>query len=169
MSPDRPYARESEMYPLVAAWLKKAIKGIYPRATIETYDTSAVALYRFLERENLHTLFPDFKTYEIHVDITAVVLPKKGKALLGFVECKLDQISLRDLSQLLGYSRVALPIYSIIVAPGGVTPAVHYLLDTYGRLDVLEYAPGRRIKVATWDAVKAEVHIPSLIPPGDYQ
>jgi hypothetical protein len=90
--------------------------------------------YRFLERENFHTLFPDFKTYEIHVDITAVIRPKKGKAVLGFVECKRDQISLRDISQLLGHSRVALPVYSIIVTPGGVTPAVHFLLDTYSRL-----------------------------------
>jgi hypothetical protein len=157
------------MYPFVAAWLKQTVKGIYPRAAIETYDTSAVALYRFLERESLHTLFPDFKTYEIHVDITAVIRPKKDKALLGFVECKLDQISLRDISQLLGYSRVALPMYSIIAALGGVTSAVHYLLDTYSRLDVLEYAPGRRLKVATWDAAKAEVHVPSLLPPGDYE
>ena len=164
----RAYARESDMYPPVAAWLKRTIKGLYPRASIETYDTSAVALYRFLERENLHMLFPDFKTYEIHVDITAIILPKKSRALLGFVECKLDQISLRDLSQLLGYSRVARPVYSIITAPSGITPAIHYLLDTYSRLDVLEYAPGRRLKVATWDAIKSEVHVPSLIPSGEY-
>jgi hypothetical protein len=37
------------------------------------------------------------------------------------------------------------------LAPGGVTPAVHYLLDAYSRLDVFEYAPGRRLKVVTWD------------------
>src|SRR2546425_11649647 len=149
----KPYVRERDMYPFVAAWLKRTLSGIYPRASINVYDTSTVALYRFLESHGYSDLFPLFRTYEIHVDITAIIQHRKKPAALAFVECKLDQISLKDLSQLLGYSRVAQPIYSIILGPGGISPALHALLHNYGRLDVLTYADGKRIKVATWDPV----------------
>lgn len=162
------YAREREMYPAVMAWLKRSLKGHYPRASVETYDTSTVGLNRFLESQGLQNLFPQYQSYEISVDVTAVVRTRKS-GLLGFVECKLKQISLRDLSQLLGYSRVALPAYSIIVSPAGVTRAVHYLLNSFGRLDVLEYAPSRRLKLATWDSVRGEISLPTLIPPGDHR
>jgi type VI protein secretion system component VasK len=161
------YAREREMYSPVMAWFKRTLKGRYPRAVVETYDTSTVGLNRFLESQGLHHLFPQYQSYEISVDVTAVVRRSKS-GLLGFVECKLNQISVRDLSQLLGYSRVAIPAYSIIVSPAGVTQAVHYLLNTFGRLDVLEYGGGHRVKVATWDSVREEISLPTLIPPGEH-
>ena len=169
MKGERSYRRESDMYPVVAGWFARTLRGLYPRTRIDTYDTSRVTLNRFLEREGLHEFFPDFQTYEIQVDVTAVILLRSRLAALGFVECKLAHISLRDLSQLLGYSRVALPIYSIIVSPSGITSGLHYLLNAFGRLDVLEYGDGHRIKVATWDAVREEVNLPTLIPPGEYK
>jgi hypothetical protein len=147
MNDGRPYRRESEMYPVVANWLARALRGIYPRTRVDTYDTSRTFLNRFLEREGLQQLSPDFQTYEIQVDLTAVIRRRKNPATLGFVECKLGQISLRDLSQLLGYSRVALPVYSIIVSPVGMTRGLHYLLNTLSRIDVLQYAENRRIKL----------------------
>ena len=162
------YAREKEMYPDVMAWLKRALQGMHPRASIETYDTSAVALYRFLEVQGLHELFPQYRSYDIYVDVTGVVRTRR-QAHLAFVECKLKAIALRDLSQLLGYSRVAMPLYSIIISPAGLGSAVTYLLKTYGRLDVLEYSPQKRLKVATWDSSRAEISLPTLIPPGEFR
>lgn len=162
------YAREREMYPPVMSWFRRVLKGRFPTAAVETYDTSTVGLNRFLQDRGLHHLFPQYQSYEIRVDVTAVVQLRKS-GLLGFVECKLKQISLRDVSQLLGYSRVALPAYSIIVSPAGVTQAVHYLLNTFGRLDVLEYSSGRRLRVATWDTLREEISLPTLIPPGEYR
>jgi len=141
---------------------------VHPRAAIETYDTSTVALYRFLEANNLHELFPQYRSYDIYVDVTGVVRTRH-EAHLAFVECKLKPITLRDLSQLLGYSRVAVPVYSIIVSPAGLGSGVTYLLRTYGRLDVLEYSHQRRLKVATWDSGRAEISIPTLIPPGEFR
>ena len=161
------YASERQMYPEVMAWLKGALHGIHPLADVETYDTSAVALRRFLEANGLQDKFPQYQSYDIHVDITGVVRTKR-EAYLAFVECKVKPITLRDLSQLLGYSRVALPIYSIVISPEGIGAAMSYLLRTYGRLDVLDYGHERRLKVATWDAARREISIPTLIPPGEF-
>ena len=161
------YTKEKQMYPDVMEWLKRTLRGMFPRAEIETYDTSAVALYRFLETNGLQELFPQYQSYDIHVDVTGIVQTKR-KAYLAFVECKLKQITLRDLSQLLGYSRVAIPIYSIIMSPAGIGSAMTCLLKTYGRIDVLEYEKSRRLKVATWDAGRREVSVPTLIPAGEF-
>ena len=161
------YAREKEMYPDVMEWLKRQLRGMFARAEIETYDTSAVALYRFLETNGLQELFPQYQSYDIHVDVTGVV-QTKHEAHLAFVECKLNQITLRDLSQLLGYSRVAVPIYSIIISPAGIGSAMTCLLKTYSRLDVLEYEKNRRMKIAAWDSARREVSIPTIIPAGDF-
>jgi len=43
-------------------------------------------------------LFPDYQTYEIEVDIIGIIERNNG-ASLGMIECKLNQITLRDLSQ----------------------------------------------------------------------
>ena len=161
------YTREKEMYPHVMAWLKDYLQSINPRAEIATYDTSTVALSRFLESNSLQGDFPQYHSYDIYVDVTGIVRTKNSVSL-AFVECKLNPIGLRDLSQLLGYSKVALPIYSIVISPAGIGSAIAYLLRTYGRLDVLEYAQGRRLKVATWDSNRREIKIPSLIPAGEF-
>ena len=123
-------------------------RSITPRS--RRTDTSAVTLYRFLETNGLEEFFPEYQSYDIRVDVTGIVQTKL-KAHIVFVECKLKQITLRDLSQLLGYSRVAIPIYSIIISPAGIGSAMTCLLKTYGRIDVLEYEKDRRLKVATWD------------------
>lgn len=96
------------MYPEVCAWLHDLLDAGFPRATVEVADTSRVILANYLEQRGLAALFPDCQTYEINVDVTGVVKAKKPH--LAFVECKLTPLTLRDMSQLLGYSKVAVPV-----------------------------------------------------------
>jgi hypothetical protein len=70
--------------------------------------------------------------------------------------------------RLLGYSKVAKPIYSIIVSPAGMSKALSLLLKVYRRYDVLEYAEDTRLKVGIWDAVRRMIDPATIIPPGDY-
>jgi len=76
--------------------------------------------------------------YNIQVDIVGFAI-QKNLTHLALVECKNDYITLRDLSQLIGYSLVALPIYSFIISPQGPSDSLILLLKTYNRLDVLRY------------------------------
>jgi hypothetical protein len=153
------------MYPDVRVWLQGFLKPRFPKSTVVVSDTSRVSLGRFLEQQGLAELFPDYQTFEINVDITGIV---KGKhSSLAFVECKLTTLTLRDVSQSLGYSKVAKPIFSILISPAGISKALSLLLKVYRRYDVLEYAESQRLMVGTWDTVRKTVDPASLIPPGE--
>src|SRR5437763_11080187 len=94
-----------ELYPSVITWFSKKLKAQHRGADISVFDTSKTYLRRFLRNEDLDKHFPDYLTYEIQVDITAVI-KRTGKVELAFIECKINDLTLRDISQLLGYSRV---------------------------------------------------------------
>lgn len=153
------------MYPDVCIWLQGFLKARFPKSTVMVGDTSRISLGRFLEQQGLTDLFPDYQTYEISVDITGIVQGKHPS--LAFVECKLTMLTLKDVSQLLGYSKVAKPTFSILVSPAGISKALSLLLKVYRRYDVLEYAEGQRLMVGTWDIVRKTVDPASLIPPGE--
>ena len=108
------YTSEQELYPEIIKWIAKHLQGRHPKAEIKAYDTSRQDLSEFLRRHKLHSFFPEFETYIIRVDVTATIRYKDG-CDLAFVECKLNPINLKDISQLLGYSKVVKPKYSFII------------------------------------------------------
>jgi hypothetical protein len=158
------YADERAMYPEVCSWLQGALKARFPKSAIQVADTSRVTLGRFLEQEGLTEIFPEYQTYEINVDVTGIVRRKMPGLI--FVECKLTALKLRDVSQLLGYSKVAKPIYSILISPAGISQALTHLLKIHLRHDVLEYAEGKRLVLGIWDSSRKVVDPATLIPSG---
>jgi hypothetical protein len=161
------YKLESELYPEVIRWFEKHLKGKYPKAEIKAYDTSRQDLSEFLRRAKIHSLFPEFETYVIKVDITATI-KYKNRCELAFVECKLNPINLKDISQLLGYSRVVKPKYSYIISPAGISSPVNTLIKIFKRYDILEYIEGSRIKIVQWNKITQEIDISTLLPPGEH-
>lgn len=103
----------------------------------------------------MHHLPPEWPSWNIQVDVVGfVVLPHSTD--IAFVECKNTAITLDHLSQLLGYSRIARPLFSFLVAPQGASDSLRSLLLTFNRIDVLEYhwEPGtlsRSVVIARWD------------------
>ncbi|RKY16054.1 MAG: hypothetical protein DRP63_06115 [Planctomycetota bacterium] len=165
VSKNKAYASEDEMYSDVIAWLKTRLRRSFLKKQIDVVNTSRMLLWRFLESRNYYPYFSDYLTYEIQVDITGVIVGRKD-AKLVFVECKLNRITLKDISQLLGYSRVAKPYTSLLISPKGISPSVDHLLNAYRRYDVLEYAEGRSILIGRWDPVRKEVDVATLLPKG---
>jgi hypothetical protein len=161
------YYSEKELYPEVIKWLERYLKGKYPKAEIRAYDTSRQDLSEFLRRHKLHLFFPEFETYVIKVDITASI-KYKDKCDLAFVECKLNSINLKDISQLLGYSRVVRPKYSFIISPDTISAPVSTLIKIYKRYDILEYASGVRIRIAQWNKTTQGIDVSTVLPPGEY-
>jgi len=108
-------------------------------------------LRSFIERSGLRSFFtPEYMTYDIKSDITGIVI-KKDHAELILIECKLNKISLRNLSQMIGYSRVVKPRYSLIISPKGLSEPLKKLLTIYNRVDILRYGRNRSIAIAKWD------------------
>lgn len=155
------------MYRPVCKWLVALLKPRYKSFKVQAYNTSSVALYRWLEQKGLQDFFPEYLAFDIRVDVTGI-LYKGNKAYLSFVECKREAIALRDISQLLGYCRVAQPKSAFIISPMGISKHVAYLLRTYQRYDVLEYNKNTRIRIATWNHDRREIEANTLLPPGDF-
>ena len=153
------------MYPYVSAWFKKILRERFKDAKVYVEDTSKKVLSKWLVEKGFHNLFPNYQTYEIEVDVTGIV-EKSDEAHLGLVECKLSRITLRDLSQLLGYSKVALPWYSVILSPRGVSRSMNLLLNVARRNDILYYSTDRNIIIGKWNERRQELDLSSLIPKG---
>jgi len=160
-----PYKLESEMYPPVIRWLNNMLSQKFKQSTIIVEDTSKKVLSRFLFERSYHKRFSAYQTYEIQVDVTGII-DNGETAQLAFIECKLDKISLRDLSQLLGYSRVATPLFSLLISPSGVSEAINLLFNVYRRDDILAYSSNGLIRIARWDETKQDLDIHTLIPKG---
>lgn len=153
------------MYPEVINWLTSYLKGIYPRKEVKAFDTSRINLCEFIRRKKLGKYFPEFETYVIKVDITGVIKYKE-KCLLAFVECKLNSISLKDTSQLIGYSKVVRPVFSLILSPGGVSSAINTLFNIYRRYDILTYWNNSKVRIAKWNEATRDIDMATILPHG---
>ena len=158
------YREEKEMYPHVRSWLEKVLQGKFKGAKISVADTSKKVLSKWLFEKGHHRHFKDYSTYEIEVDVTGVI--ERGKTELAFVECKLNKITLRDLSQLLGYSKVATPLLSIILSPKGISDSMNLLFNVSRRNDVLYYTNDKHIVIGKWDETRKEIDQSLIIPRG---
>ena len=159
------YRNEREMYPYVKSWLERILKDRFKKATIAVADTSRKVLSKWLFEQGYHKYFNEYQTYEIEVDITGIVI-RAEKAELIFVECKPRRITLKDISQILGYSKVANPYLSFITSPQGISDSVNLLLNVFRRNDILYYTPERFIIIGRWDEERRELDLSSVIPRG---
>ena len=159
------YSNEIKMYPEVIEWLKKDLnqKFGHKASKITVLDTHDSDLSNFIMQLNYQKFFPEFSTYKIRQDITGFI-EYKDKVDLVFIECKNTSLSLIHLSQLIGYSCIALPIYSILLSPQGMGQTLNKLLKNFNRLDILEFRPKRMIHIIKWDENKKDVdYMNSLI------
>jgi hypothetical protein len=161
------YKKESYMYEPVRDWWERFLKERYKRSQVSVSNTSRIVLYKFIQDHHLEAFFPDYLTYEVEVDVTGIMLTG-DKAKLALVECKLAPIALRDVGQMLGYSKVVRPLYSLILSPRGLSDSLTRLLKSFQRFDVLDYGNGQRIRLATWSPQRQEVLSDSLLPPGEF-
>jgi len=152
------YKTEIEMYPDIIKWLDASLNGKYGKKAkkITVLDTHDSDLTNFIIQLNYQKFFPEFTTYKIRQDITGFI-EYENKVELVFVECKNSELNLINLSQLIGYSCIALPIFSILIAPQGMGTTLSKLLTSFNRRDILEFRPNKRIEVLKWDSNKQDI------------
>lgn len=123
---------------------------------ISVLDTHDSDLSNFIIKLRYQKYFPEFSTYKIRQDITGFI-EYQDKVELVFVECKNTKLSLIHLSQLIGYSCIALPIYSILISPQGMGATLNKLFNNYKRYDVLEFRQNRKVRVLRWDENRQDI------------
>lgn len=162
---DTMYINENQMYRDVKDWLERIMHRRYKKIPIIVEDTSRVKLSDFIQKKGISDYFPtEYITYDIKVDVTGVILKKVAELIL--VECKLKEITLRDLSQLIGYTVITNPKYSILLSPSGISNNLLRLLNVYNRRDILKYGRNKSIIIARWDINKKDIDYNSVIPSG---
>jgi hypothetical protein len=167
------YKTEKQMYGDVSRWLYTLLASKFPNAHIDVRDTHASPLNEYIKKHSsLQVYFKGdlWQTYDIYVDLTAFIQSDKHTGLV-FVECKIIPISLLHISQLLGYSRVALPLFSYLISSADIGKAVKSLIMRYDRTDILEYywEKGkfpRRVIIAKWDVSSKSIDLTMVLPPG---
>ena len=140
------YKSESDMYPDVHQWLEGFLRDRFRQAKVDVYGLPHTPISRFLSTYN--------------------------RAVAAFLEsgsqCKNTKLTLAHLSQLLGYSRIACPLYSFLLSPIGFSTSLVSLLQEYQRRDVLEYhwEPGkipRQVIVAEWEMATSNLNRHTMI------
>ena len=152
------YSNEIEMYPDICKWLESYLNDKFAKDSnkITVLDTHDSYLSNFIIKLKYQKYFPEFSTYQIQQDITGFI-EYNDKVELVFVECKLDRLTLSNLSQLIGYSFIAKPFISILLSPKGMSNSLEKLLNVFNRRDILQYRPKRKISIIKWDIHKQDI------------
>lgn len=162
------YKKEDQMYSPACAWLEDFLSNKHPGWQVRVFDSSRRSLARLIQDCGLTAnLPPEWPSWDIHVDVVGFCI-KGRQTELAFIECKNIAITLGHISQVLGYSRVAQPQYSLVISPAGASDALKSLLVTFRRTDILEYQQqpgrlGRAIVVAQWDEAANAIDYGSVI------
>ena len=162
------YESESDMYPDVCRWLKDFLTSRFQSADVDVYDLSQTPISRFLKNYDKGQFPPEWVTWDIQVDVVGFIHQPHELTSLAFVECKNKKLTLSNLSQLLGYSRIAQPLFSFLISPAGFSSTLVSLLQDYQRHDVLEYhwesgRLPRQAVVAKWDMVACNLDRQTMI------
>ena len=162
------YKSESDMYPDVRQWLEDFLKGRFRQAEVDVHALPQTPISHFLRTYNGGSFPEEWRTWNIKVDIVGFVHRANKPTDLVFVECKNIKLTLSHLSQLLGYSRIAHPLYSFLISPAGFSRSLFSLLNEYHRHDVLEYyweagKMPRQITVAEWEITTRNLNRHTMI------
>lgn len=162
------YETEKDMYPDVCKWLENFLKDRFKNADVDVYELSQKPICRFLRTYEKGNFPGEWVTWNIKVDVVGFVHQPNKQTVMAFVECKNTKLTLAHLSQLLGYSRIALPLYSFLISPVGFSRMLVSLLQEYRRQDVLEYQwesgrLPRKVVVAQWQTFTANLNRNTMI------
>lgn len=150
------YKAEKDMYPDVCQWLEAFLQDRFRQAEVDVHALPHTPISRFLSTYDRGSFPGEWVTWNIKVDVVGFVHHPNRSTDLVFVECKKNKLTLAHLSQLLGYSRIARPLYSFLISPVGFSASLASLLQEYQRRDVLAYhweagKMPRQVIVAQWE------------------
>ena len=162
------YKSERDMYPDVRQWLEDFLKGRFRQAEVDVHALPHTPISRFVRTYNRGSFPGEWVTWNIKVDVVGFIHHPNRPTDLVFVECKNSKLTLAHLSQLLGYSRIARPLYSFLISPVGFSRSLVSLLQEYQRRDVLEYhwetgKLPRKIIIAEWEMATSNLNRHTII------
>jgi hypothetical protein len=156
--------RENELYEPMRIWLERYMIDKYVGWTIFSVDSHSERLDRVLGRYGI--ILEQAVGVDIQIDVLGIA-KKKDTVRLVFIEAKVTQLTLRDLGQLWAYCKLIDP-YEAFLFTSKALGSLDNLLNTYGRVDLLDFGESIRVKQMTigkWNQVKKSPDLLTLIPP----
>ena len=156
---------ESELYEPMRVWLQTYLEDKYKGAQITTIDSHARTLDVVLEEFGVVDQYPNVLGLGIQIDVLGIVT-KKGTSQIVFIEAKKTELNLHDLGQLWAYCKLCDPIEAFLLSSLGLG-SLNKTLNNLGRLDLLDFGDGRRIKkmqVGKWDITSNLIDPKTLVP-----
>jgi len=149
---------------ILKVWLEHYLKAIYSNeynieVTIPESNLSKLAI------DSLK-LVPNYSSFEFNPDVLAILTPKKGgKPELVLLNRTINAISLKEIGELLCYSRISNPLLSFIVSSKGLPHEVSLLLLNKEREEqLLSYSASRKIAILKWNETTNKMDTTSIFP-----
>lgn len=158
---------EFELYPPMIEWLEQYLRDFYRKRKVKiiVQDTHSIYLDRALQQIGILESFPEIVGLRIQIDVLGVVI-SSNRIELFFIEAKKTPLVLKDLGQLLIYSKLCNPTKSFLFSSGGLGTLSKVLINL-GREDLLDYGTTRalrKIHVAEWDVLRKNINYSSIVP-----
>lgn len=134
---------ESDLYKPISEWLRKIL--INTGVDAKVHDTSSSYLYNFILKNNLHKDFELCQNYKIKPDIVGFDITNHK---LHFIEVKVDELTIKDIGQLLGYCLVANPETALLVSLK--PPSINLIKILSSNSNVLKYDDDKSIQLGQW-------------------
>ena len=144
-------------------WLEQYLKEKYKTWEVIVEDTSQIYLEEALRRQGIE--YSIANGLKIQIDVLGIV-KVKDKVLLFFIEAKKGDLVLKDLGQLLIYSKLIDPEEAFLMTPvrfGSVGTVINVLR----RNELIQYGDGKRIKeikIVQWDLKAGKPNWNTIIP-----
>ena len=155
--------KEKDLYPQINSWFKEYLIDKYPNFYIKTtFETSTKALDVVLNKFDIH--FSHLTDLSIKIDIVGILTNKKThKIKLVFIEVKDEDLTLKDLGQLWGYTMIADPLESFLITSTDFG-ILHKILNIHKRLDLLNYGKNKNMKIVKWNSDTNCIEYNTMIP-----
>lgn len=157
--------KEKDLYEPIQGWLQTLLENYYPSKRIRTFITSEVSLAKFIQSKGWMDKFPGYMTYECKVDVLGLIEGNR-KADFILIEVKLKPLSLTNIAQLIGFTRVIKPLHSLIISPKWLSSPMKTLFDIYRRFEILTFGKNQSIRICKWDTEKKDIDYNFIYPPG---
>lgn len=137
-------------------WAAGFLRARARTCAVRVHDGSRTHVSELIARSPSAPAFPaESSSWQVRCDIVGLLTRRKA-GYVCLVEVKSGAISVRDLSQVLGYCRVVRPVKAFLLSPAGAGRHLWRLVREHARYDLLEYdwPPGRQprsIVVARWN------------------
>ena len=157
--------QEFELYEPMRLWLQSYLEDKYKGAIIETFDSHARTLDKYLEEAGIIEQYPQSVGLDIQIDVLGII-KKKNIAEIAFIEAKKTQLNLHDLGQLWAYCKLCSPSEAFLLSSLGLG-SLDKILKNLNRTDMLDFGDGKKIRkmqVAKWDISRNSIDYTTLVP-----